>query len=409
MIHSEDFRIVVLSISIMLLIILLMGCDIQESTFPAMNTDNEITLTTKQEDILSSQFSSPIFYQTFSEYSSSGFNQFAFSSDYGYVCVGWAEKEAGDTDVYMVKTDAFGNKQWSFCYGGDGDDRGAAVIRNDAGNFVIFGQSTSPDYEQQNILLFSIDNNGQLLWQNTIECEQSIEAIDVVQLDDDGYALIGNITQSALFHTAGFLMKTDSTGNMDWDRYWKRESYLTDLIQTANGDLVICGWDSDYNAALFLFDQEGTGLANVSYGPGAFKSIWQLADGSYIVTGHSGSGLVAIYNLTTTGEIRWSKIIGESSPVSDDSSYPAGNSFFSGQEIRPHPEGGFIVAITHDFYSFHDNYLWKMSSQGDYEWDRYMDIYFYQLGSLEIGTSNSIVMCGTTSSPNSEAILLKTN
>ena len=66
-----------------------------------------------------------------------------------YVMVGYTASEgAGESDVYLVKTDNLGNTLWSQTFGGTDDERGFAIDQTSDDGFIIAGDSDGVFWRQ---------------------------------------------------------------------------------------------------------------------------------------------------------------------------------------------------------------------------------------------------------------------
>jgi len=142
------------------------------------------------------------------------------TSDGGYVIVGWMESvSAGGKDFWLVKTDADGNMEWNQTYGGPDDDIGLSVIQTSDEGYAIAGV-TWLSGTQRDIWLVKADADGNMEWNQTYGYTSTDEVVvarsGVVQTVD-GYAFAG--WTGALNGPSDFwLVKTDSTGNHEWNK-----------------------------------------------------------------------------------------------------------------------------------------------------------------------------------------------
>jgi len=65
-------------------------------------------------------------------------------SDGGFAVAGYTQKSPSDRDMWLVRTDADGNRLWDCCLGGVGWDEGRSVIEVSRGGFAIAGSTYLP-------------------------------------------------------------------------------------------------------------------------------------------------------------------------------------------------------------------------------------------------------------------------
>ncbi len=64
------------------------------------------------------------------------------TADGGYAILGTTTTLENGTDVYLIKTDTYGNKEWSKTLGGKNNDLGSAFQITSDGGFVLIGTIT---------------------------------------------------------------------------------------------------------------------------------------------------------------------------------------------------------------------------------------------------------------------------
>lgn len=87
------------------------------------------------------------------------------TTDNGIISVGRGSMNEGRLfDVYLLKTDAGGNQQWSKSFGGTADDVGRAVRQTSDGGYIVVGYTKSKGAGNNDIYLIKTDANGNSLW-----------------------------------------------------------------------------------------------------------------------------------------------------------------------------------------------------------------------------------------------------
>ncbi len=88
------------------------------------------------------------------------------TEDGGYVIVGTTIPDGSfDQNIFVIKTDKNGNKEWDEVYGGVGTDDAKKVILSSDGNFVIIGSIEESDQGFSNIYILKISKaDGSIIW-----------------------------------------------------------------------------------------------------------------------------------------------------------------------------------------------------------------------------------------------------
>jgi hypothetical protein len=109
-------------------------------------------------------------------------------SDGGYIATGMTY----ETDVILVRTDSLGNALWAKIYGGDGIDFGEAVIQTSDGGFVITGTTTSFGAGGWDLYLIKTDEYGDTVWTKTYGYAGSDFGLDIKPTFDGNWIITGS-------------------------------------------------------------------------------------------------------------------------------------------------------------------------------------------------------------------------
>ena len=151
----------------------------------------------------------------------------------------------GNSDAWLVKTDANGEFQWSQIYGESGLDKWDevyAMVQTMDGGYALAGVKGQDGGDAGDMWLVKTDTLGQLEWQKTYATDAHDEAHSMIQTTDGGYALVGR----------DWFVKVDAEGLLEWERRYgnpEQDQYLSSIIQTADGGYAIVGavCNSDFN------------------------------------------------------------------------------------------------------------------------------------------------------------------
>ena len=131
------------------------------------------------------------------------------TTDGGYIITGETKETLiGDSDVYLIKTDGSGTKQWNKTWGGTGWDYGYSVQQTTDGGYIITGRKSTFGGD---IWLIKTYGNGDSLWTKTFD---GYQGSSVQQTTDGGYIITGNTNSFGNGGQDVYLIKTDGNGNV---------------------------------------------------------------------------------------------------------------------------------------------------------------------------------------------------
>jgi uncharacterized delta-60 repeat protein len=137
------------------------------------------------------------------------------TSDGGYIVAGYKHYfSAGDRDIFLIKTDTNGNLQWAKTYGGTSGDYAYSVQQTSDGGYIVAGYTGSFGAGANDIFLIKTDAFGNVQWAKTYWGATNEYAYSVQQTSDGGYIVAGWTYNTVSFVYDVFLIKTDANGNI---------------------------------------------------------------------------------------------------------------------------------------------------------------------------------------------------
>ncbi|MBC8181181.1 T9SS type A sorting domain-containing protein [candidate division KSB1 bacterium] len=135
------------------------------------------------------------------------------TSDDGFILCGTKSSNIiSGKDVYVVKTDIYGNVEWSKTFGGEANDYGNAVDITNDGGYIICGSTESYGEGLSDCWLIRLDNNGDTLWTRSFGDNFYDRASDVSTTNDGGFILCGYTTSYGDLNSDIYIIKTDEFG-----------------------------------------------------------------------------------------------------------------------------------------------------------------------------------------------------
>ncbi|MCK4575365.1 hypothetical protein KAU34_03060, partial [candidate division WOR-3 bacterium] len=115
------------------------------------------------------------------------------TSDGGYIIVGMTKPfgVVKTLNVYLIKTDANGDTIWTKMFGGSNYDAGHSVQQTSDGGYIIAGMTISFGVDSGDVYLIKTNSFGDTLWTKTyggvnFDCGYSVQ-----QTSDGGYIIAG--------------------------------------------------------------------------------------------------------------------------------------------------------------------------------------------------------------------------
>jgi len=141
-----------------------------------------------------------------------------------------------------VKTDSNGNKQWDRNFTGTGYE-GICVRQTSDGGYILAGGIWSQANWNSDLLLIKTDSNGNMQWNRTFGGAGNDNAEFVRQTLDDGYIIAGKTWSYDAGMNDFWLIKTDSNGILQWHNTYgdTGNDKAYSVYQTFDGGYIIAG------------------------------------------------------------------------------------------------------------------------------------------------------------------------
>ena len=166
----------------------------------------------------------------------------------GYIIIGTTASFGDNNDVWLIKIDVQGNKEWDKTFGGSNDDFGSCIKQTIDGGYIIVGWTNSFGGGNNDAWLIKTDAEGNEEWDKPFGGSDSDRGYSVQQTTDGGYIITGETKSFGNGESDLWLIKTDAEGNEEWDKPFggSDSDRGYSVQQTENAEYVITGWTKSF-------------------------------------------------------------------------------------------------------------------------------------------------------------------
>lgn len=252
-------------------------------------------------------------------------NSIIGTPDGGFAVVGYtSSKGYGNSDMWFLKLDKNGNKEWDKTYGGKSYDVAKSVINTSDGGYLIVGETKSKGKGSLDLCAIKIDSKGERQWFKTFGGKNAEFSASFVAVSpaNEGYIVCGHTRSKGAGSYDYFLIKIDNSGSTVWEKTYgkSKEDFASAIIGTPDGGFLISGNSRNIETNLFeawlvKIDQKGNQVWERKYeGYDVINSIANAPDGGFIAAGNTYKGgensSWIVLRIDITGEIIWEKVYG---------------------------------------------------------------------------------------------------
>jgi predicted secreted protein len=223
---------------------------------------------------------------------------------------------------------------WSRTFGGTANDYGYSIVKTPDNGYAIAGITYASPTSTPDAWLIKTDSNGNVLWNKTYGGTAADYTYNIVQTTDGGFALAGYTQSFGVAQRAVWLLKTDANGNLLWNMTYSGpvDEISQGFVQTADGGYALIGGASP----------------------------------TYFAGGGGTSDLLLI-KTDASGNLQWNKTYANETY----GNYLSGAGGNLGFTVIQNADGGYVLGSAATLASgagAHDFVLTKTDSQGNVQW-----------------------------------------
>jgi hypothetical protein len=297
------------------------------------------------------------------------------TSDGGYIIAGTTYSfDAGNSKLYLIKTNASGDTLWTRTFGGSRDEGGNSVWQTYDGGYIVAGQTFSYGFGNGDVYLVKTNSSGASTWFSAIGGTSEDAGFSVQQTPDIGYIVVGRTNSFGAGGWDVYLAKTNSQGSPTWTKTYggTGDDWGSSVQLTSDGGYIVAGRTNSFGAGgydvyLIKTNAQGDTLWTRTFGGAGddwANSVQQTSDGGYIIAGTTysfGVGICNVYLIKTDS-------LGRTTGVEDNSPFPH-TPYASRLTVSPNPFTSFATIPGHSSERFA---LYDISGRkvGTYQGDR---------------------------------------
>ena len=258
---------------------------------------------------------------------------------------------------------------WRRAHGGFGSDVGYSVRHTLDGGYIICGATGSFGQGGGDVYLLKLDSDGHREWSKTFGGSGVEQASSVRQLPDGGFLVIGATNSFGAGGYDGYAVRTTYLGDLVWEETFGSGDW--DLLYSfeidPDGEFIAVGETYSTSSGepdgwLIRIGELGNAMWQMTYGGDAldyFRAVHPITGGGYVMAGGTqelGTMDAWVVEVDALGVVNWSAIDG-------------GDSLDHAEDIVPTLDGGYSVLGTTESYSeWTEMYHYKLDASGAFLW-----------------------------------------
>ncbi|MCH8904949.1 MAG: T9SS type A sorting domain-containing protein [Bacteroidetes bacterium] len=170
-----------------------------------------------------------------------------------YLIAGFTESfGAGSSDAYVIKCNSVGDSIWTKTFGGITFDQVLYAEFTYDGKYIFSGRTNSFGAGQTDVYLIKTDTSGTILWQKTYGDYDWEEGYTVMETPDTNYIIHGRTVSNTAGGSDVYLLKVDRYGTALWAKSYGGAEWEAsfDMDITQDGGYILCGYTESFGPLL---------------------------------------------------------------------------------------------------------------------------------------------------------------
>ena len=181
----------------------------------------------------------------------------------GYVIAGETDTWGhGRLDAYVIKLDKNGKRVWHNAFGFDEDESANQIIATKDGGYILVGTTDSDYRTQKNVFVVKIDANGNKEWQSYYGTREEDEGFGIAEAND-GYLIAGYTKGTKNYDSDVYLIKITKRGSVVWEKtYGSTKDDKASAVLKVDGGYVVAGYSTSiesYSKDVYLLKVDENG------------------------------------------------------------------------------------------------------------------------------------------------------
>ena len=307
-------------------------------------------------------------------------NKMKLTSDGGIIIIGSNSNGGTTHDIFLMKTDGFGNQEWIQNYDSlqsaplfGSHEKGYDVMQTNDGGYIFTGIAGSLGVGNGELIIIRTDSLGNELWTKKDTGLADAVGKSIIGVENGNFLIFGSTTSPALSagnETLMYLVKTDSAGNKLWGKTynWSGGDYTDGASVKVhnNGNYLLFGTglyigSSIGEMLLIKTDTGGDVISQMNYKTNDFSSGID-----FDFTNDDGQILVGVTKQLSNNNLDVHVVKTDSSGIKQWEKAIGGSYGDWGASIKQTDDNGFIIAGSTGSYGsgMSDIYLIKTDSLG---------------------------------------------